>query len=213
MNDENFKLKPLPACYFRFHLEAPLPFYSSLDARIQHGGRSDIVSQYRSVGFYYLRKRPVLPQTDFIDVANETSEMAHGYKAADSKMTDELEAAYEGPANETLIRDRGRTHTGGEIVFTVAIDPNNDGVRFRRRLDQNVGRQAADVYVDGQSGRHVVSCRSEPFFRWYDSEFDLPADLTRGKAALNVRLVVKKGQGFGPFNDYRYEVLVFDGLK
>ena len=165
------------------------------------------------MGFYYLRKRPVLRQTDFIDVANEASEKAHGYKATDSKMTEELAAAYEGNANETMVRDRGRTHAGGEIVFSAAVEPNNDGVRLRRRLDQSVGRQAADVYVDGQFAGTWYHPDQNTFLRWYDSEFDLPADLTRGKAALNVRLVVKKDQGFGPFNDFQYEVLVFDGRK
>ena len=209
----SFKFKPYPACYYRFHLEAPVPFYRSLDARIQHGGRSDIVSQYRSLGFYYLRKRPVLRQTDFIDVANLTSEQAHAYQATASKLTGELEAAYEGNADETLVRDGGRRHAGGEITFTIAIDPNNDGVRLVRRLDQNGPRQAADLYVDGQPAGTWYHADQNTFLRWFDSEFDLPANLTRGKSELKVRLAVRKGQGYGDFTDFRYEVLVFEGRK
>ncbi len=125
----DIKQQPGTACYYRFHLEAPIPFYGSIDARIQHGGMSDIVSHYRSLGFCYLRKRPVLRQTDFLDVANGASERSHNYRAAQSKSTAELEAAYEGNAMGTLIRDRGRTHDGGEITFTAAIDPDNHGVR------------------------------------------------------------------------------------
>jgi hypothetical protein len=205
-----FKFKPYPACYYRFHLDAPIPFYRSLDASIQHGGRSDIVSQYRSLAFYYLRKRPVLRQTDLLDVANPTSEQAHNYCAPDSKLTEELEAAYEGNADETLVRDRGRHHAGGEITFTVAVDPNNDGVRLRRRLDQNCPRQAADVYVDGHPAGEWYDPDRNPFIRWFDSEFDLPGDLTRGKSALKIRLVVKKEGGYGDFTDYRYEFFVFE---
>jgi hypothetical protein len=162
------------------------------------------------VGFYYLHKRPALRQTDFIDVANPTSEQAHAYQATASKPTGQIEAAYEGIADETLVRDRGRTHFGGQITFTIAIDPNNDGVRLRRRLDQNGPRQAADVFVDGQPAGTCYHADQNPDLRWFDSEFDLPAALTRGKPELKIRLAVKKDAGYGPFTDFRYDVFVFE---
>ncbi|MFZ1935304.1 MAG: DUF2961 domain-containing protein [Thermoguttaceae bacterium] len=202
---------PGPACYYRFHLEGPLPFYSSLDARIQHGAMSDIVSQYRTLGFCYLRKRPVLRQTDLIDVANETSERQHNYRAAGSTLTGELEASYEGNNAGTMIRDDGRMHTGGEIAFTVAVAPDNSGVRLRRRLDQKFGRQSVDVYVDGQPAGTWYHADQNEFLRWHDSEFDLPPELTRGKSELKLRLAVKSGEGHGPFTDFRYEVLSYRG--
>lgn len=207
----NIQQIPGPSCYYRFHLEAPIPFYSSLDARIQHGGASDIVSHYRSLGFCYLRKRPALRQTDLIDVANETSEKAHGYKAAKSKLTGELEASYEGGSIGTMVRDRGRLHEGGEIEFTAAIDPDNRGVRLRRRLDQEYAQQTADVYIDDQFAGTWYHPDQNSFLRWFDSEYDLPANLTAGKSAIKVRLAVKHGEGRGPFTDFRYEVLTFAG--
>jgi hypothetical protein len=207
----DIKKQPGTACYYRFHLEAPLPFYGSLDARIQHGGMSDVVSHYQSLGFCYLRKRPVLRQTDFLDVANESSERAHGYQAAQAKLTDELESSYEGGAAGTLVRDRGRTHDGGEIAFTAAIDPDNHGVRLRRRLDQGTARQSADVYVNDQFAGTWYHPDQNPYLRWFDSEYDLPAEVTRGKSELKIRLAVKQGEGYGPFNDFRYEVLTFMG--
>ncbi len=84
------------ACYYRFHLEAPIPFYSGIAARIQHGGASDIVSTYSSLGFAYLRRRPALIRTDLIDVASPESERMHGYAATDGTLTGELDARYEG---------------------------------------------------------------------------------------------------------------------
>ena len=200
---------PGPACYYRFHLEASLPFYSALDARIQHGAMSNIISQYRTLGFYYLRDRPVLRQTDFIDVANETSERQHDYQAAGSTLTDELEASYEGNHAGTLVRDRGRVHSGGDITFTVAVAPDNTGVRLRRRLDQKSGRQTADVYVDGHPAGTWYHADQNEFLRWHDAEFDLPPELTRGKSELKVRLAVKTEKGLGPFTDFRYEVLSY----
>ena len=82
-----------------------------------------------------------------------------------------------------------------------------------RRLDQNGPRQAADLYVDGQPAGTWYHADQNTFLRWFDSEFDLPANLTRGKSELKVRLAVRKGQGYGDFTDFRYEVLVFEGRK
>jgi hypothetical protein len=111
------------------------------------------------------------------------------------------------------VRDSGRTHTGGEINFTVAIDPDNDGVRLRRRLDQNSPRQVADVYVDGRFADTWYHPDQNPYLRWFDSDFDLRADLTRGRPNLNVRLTPRKSHGYGDFNDFRYEVLVFESRR
>ena len=99
-------------------------------------------------------------------------------------MTDELEASYEGGAVGTIVRDRGRMHDGGEITFTVAIDPDNHGVRLRRRLDQEYARQAADVYVDGQFAGTWYHPDQNSFSRWFDSEYDLPAEFDRRKIGV-----------------------------
>ena len=62
----------VPASYFRYHLEAPIPFLASVDARIQHGGRSDVLSEYRSLGIAYLRKAERLVQTGGVQKNNRT---------------------------------------------------------------------------------------------------------------------------------------------
>ena len=204
---------PGPACYYRFHLEAPIPFYRTLDARIQHGGNSEVISHYRSLGFLYLRKRPFLCLTDLIDVASATSEFSHSYHASESTLMHELDAAYIGNNSDVRLRDSGRTHSGGEIRFKAATLPNNDGIRLRRRLDQNGLPQAADVYVDGDFAGTWYHSNQNTFLRWYDSEFDLPASLTRGKNSINIRLVIQRGQDLGPFTDFRYEVLTQQRLR
>lgn len=201
---------PGPACYYRFHLEAPIPFYKSLNASIQHGGNSDIISQYRSVGFYYLRRRPAMRLTDTLDVGSEASEHAHSYKASDSKLTGPLDLAYEGNEAWTIIRDEGRTHDKGKITFRAAIFPGNGGVRLRRRLDQGGARQAAYVYVDGKFAGCWYHPAVNPHLRWYDSEFDLPADLTHGKKSIEIRLEVRSGEDHGPYTDFNYEVLTLE---
>jgi hypothetical protein len=200
----------VPASYSRFHLEAPIPFFRSIDARIQHGGMSDIRSNYRSLAFCYLRPRTALRECDFIDVGNPGSEKAHEYMAAQSELTGMLSARPEGQYFEIADSEDGRRHAGGEITFTVAIDPKNNGVRLRRRLDQSGPPQAADVYVDGQyAGRWLHACPNA-HLRWYDSDFDIRPDHTRGKSNLSVKLTVAAGAELGPFTDFNYRAYCFE---
>jgi hypothetical protein len=200
----------IPSSYGRFHLEAPIPFFRSIDARIQHGGLSRLRSDYRSLAFCYLRRRPVLRQTDFIDVGNRAAESAHDYRATHSRLTGRITACPEGEHFQTAIEEDGRTHAEGEITFTVAIDPDNAGVRLRRRLDQASPRQTAEVYIDGAfAGTWYHACHNE-HLRWFDSDFDIPSALTHGKDSLAVRLVVDASGSRGPFTEFRYEVFSFE---
>jgi len=205
----------LRACYARYHLEAPLSFLSHLDARIQHGGFDTIRSSYGSLAFAYVRSRPALVETDFIDVGNAASEEAHDYAASASSVTT-LEARPEGEHHLTSRRETGRTHAGGEIVFTVAVDPANEGVRLRRRLDQWPYRQAALVFVDGERAGVWYHAAGNEHLRWYDSDFDLHPRFTRGKDRLTIWLLPRYGgdlprhsPSHGPFTEFHYRVLSY----
>ena len=200
----------VPSCYCRYHLEAPIPFFTSIDARIQHGGLSNLRSQYRSLAYCYLRKQPALRMTDFIDIGNRISETAHGYSATKSESPIKLRAGPEGEYFETVSDDTGRSHSAGEIQFTVAIDPQNEGVRLRRRLDQASPCQAADVFIDGDyTGRWYHGYHNE-HLRWFDSDFDIHAQHTRGKESLAVKLVIDRTAGHGPFTEYQYQIYCFE---
>ena len=97
----------------------------------------------------YMSPYPACRQTDFIDVANPLSEQMHQYRADHSTVTEVVDGRFEGDLLHYGCRDVGRKHKGGDVHFTVAIDPQNEGVRIRRRIDQSVGRQIAQVYADG----------------------------------------------------------------
>ncbi|UCF34980.1 MAG: DUF2961 domain-containing protein [Phycisphaerales bacterium] len=199
----------IPSCYSRFHLEAPIPFFRSINARIQHGGLSHLRSNYRSLAFCYLRKHPGLRLTDFIDVGSRASETAHDYTATRSEPTGPVTASPEGGQFESLIDEVGRRHAGGEISFAVAIDPANKGVRLRRRLDQGSPRQTVDVYVDGSyAGRWYHGLANE-HLRWFDSDIDILPKYTRGKDSLKLKLVVDTTGGRGAFTDFNYYVYCF----
>jgi len=199
------------ACYARYHLEAPIPFYSHLDAFIQHGGFDTIRSSYGSLSFCYLRKRPALLETDLVDVGNEASEAQHEYAATAGEPTGWLVARGEGRDHLVEHRGRGRTHgeDGAEISFTVAIDPENRGVRLRRRLDQGSPRQTAEVWLDGEHVGTWYHADHNETLRWFDSDFDVHPRYTTGKNALAVRLVVRRDGGRGAFTDFEYRVFCF----
>jgi len=201
-----------PSCYSRFHLEAPIPFYSSINARIQHGGLSNIRSDYRSLAFCYLNKRAMIRQTDFIDVGNSASEEAHGYRATQSGAVVFVEAYPEGENFETLLKDDGWYHGKGKITFKLSIDPDNQGVRLRRRIDQGIPRQRAQVYIDGKyAGCWYYGYQNE-YLRWFDLDFEIHPDYTRGKSSLNVKLVIepKDKTDIEAFTDFTYTVFCYD---
>ncbi len=199
----------VPSCYSRFHLEAPIPFYSSIDAKIQHGGLSDIFSHYRSLAFCYMRNRQSLFQTDYIDVGNTASEQAHGYKATKSGPVTGLKAHPEGELFESVVDGKGRYHTGGEIAFSVALDPENRGMRLRRRLDQGIAPQKADVYIDGEFAGCWYHGYHNEYLRWFDSDIDIHPDFTRGKSGVEVKLIVQEGAAESSFTDFAYTIYCF----
>jgi hypothetical protein len=193
-----------PGRYYRFHLDAPIPFYSHADLRIQHGGESHIRSQYSSLAFIYLSPVPAHRKTDFLKVMNRESEVMHNYVAGESREI-AVESPCEGDLHHFRHRDIGRIHAGGDISFSVSVDPENEGVRIRRRLDQATGRQRADVFVDDDYVGTWYHADHNPYLRWFDSDFDIHPKFTRGKERLNIRLSLGQS-GCGRFTDFNYDV-------
>jgi hypothetical protein len=198
-----------PACYNRFHLEAPIPFFNSINARIQHGGLNHIESQYRSLSYVYINKKLRLRKTDFIDVGNPVSEGKHAYLCTGIEEPVRRLSNPEGEYYDTRMEQHGRYHKGGSIRFSIAIDPDNNGVRLRRLLDQKYGPQQAEVLVDGKSaGIWYYGYRNETL-SWYEHDFDIAASLTRGKGSLEIELQLPAGDREIIFTDFNYSVYSF----
>ena len=191
-----------PGRYYRFHLEAPVPFYSHADLRIQHGAESNIRSRYSSLAFLYLSPTPAQHRTDFLKVSNAHSEAMHQYTSDCPGECITLESSCEGDQLYFFHSDSGRMHSQGEIAFTLSIDPDNKGVRIRRRLDQAIGRQRAKVFIDDHYAGIWYHADENPYLRWFDSDFDIHPDLTRGKECIRVRLVLGES---GKFTAFHYE--------
>ncbi|GAA4300591.1 hypothetical protein GCM10023143_01700 [Compostibacter hankyongensis] len=197
----------VPATYYRFHLEMPIPFYSSMDAFIQHGAESNIQSEYASLAYLYIKNTPVLHEVDFMDVGSPASLSAHAYQSSGTLKKEKLTANYEGNYLYTNITASGFYHRAGETTFTVSIPKENAGIRLRRRTDQGSGPQSAAVYVNGKFAGNWVDPQTNKTLRWFDSEFDIPESLTRNQNSLQIKLVIKNKNAF---NDFNYRVLAYN---
>lgn len=203
------KVSEFPSCYYRFHLESPIAFYSDAEMRIEHGADSDAASYYKTLAMLYLNPKISLEQTDMIDVGNAASEKMHSYKSTNSKAVN-LTGQYEGSLDRIDIADDGRENTGS-VKFKMALAKDNKGVRLRKRIDQKAGRHLLDVFVDGQKAGQWYFADNNPFKRWADVDFEIPAKLTADKEMVAIELKANKMLGVQKlaFNDYRYWVYCY----
>jgi len=200
------RVSEYPSCYYRFHLESPIAFYSDAEMRIEHGADSDAHSYYKTLAMLYLNPKISLERTDMINVGNSASEKMHRYKSSDSKIVN-LTSQYEGSFDTVDIADSGRENKDS-VKFNIAITKDNKGVRLRRRIDQKSGRHLLDVFVDGQKAGQWYFADNNPIIRWTDVDFEIPAKLTAGKEMVAIELKASQMHDVKKtaFNDYRYWV-------
>lgn len=87
------------------------------------------------------------------------------------------------------ITDDGRAFNGanGASQFTVAINPDNQGVRLTRRFAPHIASQHARVLVDGVAVTEWPANDEGPWGAWWDQTVELPASATAGKSKLTIR--------------------------
>lgn len=215
-------------CY-RFHVTDPIPFYRNLLVGMEHGGFNEYEARYTSVAFYYARPEPALILTDSLDVGDERSESLHRYEADGVAWTGEATFHYEGDRDGTLggllpvigppvslpppmspesVRDDGRWIRSGSR-FVVRLDPENRGVRIRRRLDAGKKDQKANVWVDGLlMSAPWLTLGWNTAKRWKDAEYEIPARYTAGKEAMTLSIEVEGGDQ-NPWTEYTYWIYCY----
>lgn len=167
-----------------------------------------------SVAFWYGTTQQRIVQTDEMDVGDSQSQAAHDYHAEGNVQNVKGDWWYDGEYNNVLLKtpaiaDSGVSFTGSSS-FTVAISPDNHGVRLRRRCDKANNRQEARVYVDGQlvAERPWYSVDFEKTYRdirWLDSDFEVPESYTKRKSKITVRIEFVSSQT-GRWDEYHYWV-------
>jgi len=145
-------------------------------------------------------------------VGNAESEAAHAYRATGDVNQVHGTYWYDGEFNNVLFKTPAIVDDGlsfiGSSTFTVAISPDNRGVRLRRRCDKENNRQRAMVFIDGQmvTERPWYSVDYEKTYRnirWFDSDFEVPENYTRGKNKITVRIEFVSSKS-GRWDEYRY---------
>lgn len=230
--------KDLIESAYRFLLADLIPFGQRAVIRLEHGAENLSSEHYETVAYWYGLPAPTLVKTDEIDVGQTASEKAHAYVSPQASSIQTIASRYEWgidtfprhpwgvdikalPGYEAggevypVQQEDGR-FTRGSSVFTVKLDPHNQGVLLRRTLDYSFPNQKALVYIAATGTRKPRwklagtwylagsnTCvysdpRGETDQRLYkvetsdrrlrDDEFLLPASLTQGHSAVRIKI-------------------------
>ncbi|TLS49026.1 DUF2961 domain-containing protein [Paenibacillus antri] len=181
------------------------PFQSELVFGIEAGEFNNQYIRHSGALFYYGVDEPGLTLTDELDIGDPASEGIHSYRTSGSRGYYTLESYYEGDDDHRSIRDTGHEIEGWS-EFVATVHPENAGVRLRRRSDQMTGRQKANVYVDGAlvTERSWYAADRNPYKRWLEDEFDVPAAYTSGKSEITIRLEYVQAGETRAWNEFYY---------
>jgi len=185
---------------YRIYMNDAYIFNKSIDINYEHdpaGPGGSRATQTDVLIYYY--KSPLndtLRLTDQVDIGNISSEKRHNYHIRGQVWQGPVESSYDGYNRNreyNKVTDSGRAFTRSSS-FEAAINPLNNGIRLRRRLDRkDNGQQLAWVYIDGKKISkpwYAVTYSACPDNqRWYDSDFDIPSAYTKGKRKIAVRIV------------------------
>jgi len=174
---------------YRLFLADALPFERHLRVGIEHGGQNDLNANYYSVAWYYALPEPVLYLTDEVNLGHPESWIVHNVHVQGPSRIYTLTSSYVGDFDDVLISDTGLViGSGARIQLHVHIDPENTGLRLTRRLDQAIANQRAHVYVNGIYAGEWYDGGVNPYARWADSSFDIPAELLQGLSEVEITL-------------------------
>jgi hypothetical protein len=189
-------------CAYRFLLGDLIPFGNHISIRAEHGDRNTIPLQYNSVIYAYRRPELALVLSDEFNVGDVSSEQAHNYSVQGGQTSQTHSYAYPGSYDNQFFPDDGHT-SFGISSFTVQVDPTNDGVRLVRRRDAGIFPQSAIVRVGGDSLGMWWDSDYNPYKRWADSYYEIPAIYTQGQSQIDVSLELT---GSTAWSEYYYWV-------
>jgi hypothetical protein len=174
-------------------LNESIPFSSKIDYGIEHGGHDDVQSTYSTTALWYGTPTAAEAQTDSIALGNTTSESAHGYTAGTAASADAVTSDYEGNDGTPSPVSQCVDNSAAPTTFTLAVNGANQGVVLQRTSDQDASGQTADVSVDGTAVGTWLEPLANPYHRWLDDGFTIPASATAGKTSISVSIAPHAG--------------------
>ncbi|MEO6891598.1 MAG: glycoside hydrolase family 172 protein [Ktedonobacteraceae bacterium] len=173
---------------YRLFLQDAVPFHTHIHVSIEHGptDSAGINENAWALAYYYLQPaRATL--TDTLDVGNTTSESAHHYTISNQTWSGSQTFHFEGINNSVAVTDDGRAHKGTS-QFTMAINSSNRGVILRRRFDQGILNQQAQVLVNGSLVGTWYMAGGNSTLNWREQDFLIPASFTSGKSSITITI-------------------------
>ncbi len=199
---------------YRLYLAEPYVFQNEIRITYEHsswgGVKQDVKTDF--VVWSYLGPPGVgnLVQTDAVDIGDAASEQAHQFRVEGRVWAGSTTASYDKyeQGDPFPTEDDGIAFTN-RVEFTVRIDPGNDGVRLRRRMNrQTANVQLARVFVDGQEIADTpwsfCDLPTPVQTAFADSDFEIPARYTRSKERIAVRIEHVRAEPANANNAYRF---------
>ena len=170
-------------------------FRDGIYATVEHGPQNLTQGEQTHIAaFYYHNDNPQMVKTGEID-----------YKDAATASNDEriFSGRLEGNFSAEFLTNEGRRLIGSS-TYSVKISENNEGVLLRRLFSMDNVKQAAQVYVDGQS----VGVWYNNYNRGKDGimrfdDYIIPAKFTKNKSEITVTFETLDGY---VFDETVYEV-------
>jgi hypothetical protein len=215
-------------CYiFNRNINITYEYSLTKQERFPKGGSTDV-----TIFYYKANAGPNLQLTDELDVGNHYSETQHEYRITAQTWQGIRKDDYDGYERNldfAPCTDDGRSFRGASR-FVVRVDPKNEGVRLRKRINRSGnGVQTAEVWVDGVKVArpwHIVTASFDTGPRpaksgtalqpamatgrsidgWFDSDFEIPASLTRGKGRLDIEMKYLAAPLRAEINEFYYWV-------
>jgi hypothetical protein len=203
---------------YRIYLGERYVFYNHIKIQSEGTGYDPDKIKVSQVVYLYKKADGVtgLSLTDSVDVGNQASEKAHSYSVSKQTWTGTTSDHYDGYMDDIdhyAITDDGRAFNG-YCQFTVNINPNNKGVKLRKRLNTSLnGLQRANVYVDGvkiDRPWQIATASKQPGMQcWRDDDFEIPYSFTIGKNSLTIKIEYVASPQNGSINEYFYWVMSY----
>lgn len=173
----------------RLCLSDNYPFNEELIFGIESGENNNQYLEHSGCIFYYGKNDPSIELSDELDLKNQNSIRKHNYKAKGNIIKSELTSCFEGDEDDIPITGMVYRFTE-ESSFYANINPQNSGIKIRRRSDQINIRQCARVYIDDIEVRERLWYFADhnPCKRWLEDEFNIPLSYTEGKNKIKIRI-------------------------
>jgi hypothetical protein len=170
-----------------YRLWPGIPFYRHVRHSTEHGTGNSVDVNYAAATFMYRQPKERSILSDGFDVADTAAATAHAYSAP-GFVAAPLVSGFEGESGASY---SATVHEySAPVTFSLAIDPQNQGVFLRRTFDHAEAPLRSVVDVEGVRVRTVTTVGPFAGTRsWSERDSFIPAQITQGKSRIAVRWI------------------------